>query len=250
MEIIIGMLVGSRVRQKKYKETLQDLLQKKFCIQEQRISFDYLFYPSLEILYDAMVRGNERVDILVLPAGTGSFAFASQLRDLDRSCLILYPAKDMELVLQAFSSMPIAYVPVNQGTYSLEQEILRAAEYVRKAKSQIVFETKSRILPYALSEIDYIESQYRMVHIVKSNKKTDTITARLDDVQTRLPCSFYRCHQSYLVNMDHISFIDRSVREVHFYSGQCVPSSKKLFSDFLEVFKCYRSGGDADAGLS
>lgn len=246
MEITIGMLVGSRERQRRYKETIQRLLA------QELLTVEFAFYISLEKLYEDMVCGNVRADILLLQAGLQNFEFARELRALDRNCLFLYPAKDMALVLRAFESMPMAYVPVQgaPSAPSLEQAILQAVAYVKKMKSEIRFDTKSACLRYALHEIDYFESQYRLVHIVKRNKKVETITARLDHVQGRLPPSFYRCHQSYLVNMGNIAFIDKTNREAHFRSGQIVPSSKKLFSGFLEAYRNFGDGGDIGAGVS
>lgn len=243
MELTIGMLAGGAEKQKKYQKVIERLLF------HEPFRINYLFYASLEHLSSAMLCDRVSVDILILPASAASFAFAKRLRALDRRCLILYPARDMSLVLQAFESMPMAYVPTQScSPNTLEKAVLRAARYVKGMKSDITFETKSAILQYSLQEIDYFESQYRVVHIVKQNQKRDTITARLDNVQQRLPESFYRCHQSFLVNMEHVDHIDKSNREIHLRSGQRVPSSKKLFPHFLEVFRTFQ-GGVEDAGI-
>lgn len=243
MELTIGMLVGGMEKQKKYQEVIERLLF------HEPFRINCLFYDSLEHLCGAMLCDRVSVDILILPASAASFAFAKRLRTLDRRCLILYPARDMSLVLQAFESMPMAYVPAQGGSPgTLEKAVLRAAHYVKGMRSDITFETKSAILQYSLQEIDYFESQYRVVHIVKQNQKRDTITARLDNVQQRLPESFYRCHQSFLVNMENVEHIDKSNREIYLRSGQRVPSSKKLFPHFLEAFRTFQGGGE-DAGI-
>jgi len=243
MEIVIGMLVSSLERQQKYRGILQKLLL------HELVQVRICFYQSLKHLSEALLDSGARVDILILQADPRHFSFARQLRQTDRSCLILYPAKDLSLVLSAFASMPIAYVPAQDGGCALEREVLRAVNYIKKVKGQITFETKSAVYQYALDEIDYFESQYRLVRIVKRNQKTDTITAKLDAVQQRLPASFGRCHQSYLVNMDHIVSIDKSLREIHLNSGQVVPSSKNQFTEFLEAFRRYRNGGNVNAGI-
>lgn len=244
MEITIGMLVGGAERRKKYQDIIERLLF------HELFRINYLFYATLEQLDSAMLCGCSSADILILPASPACFAFAKRLRALDRRCLILYPAQDMSLVLQAFESMPMAYVPARGGCAgALERAVLQAADYVKGMKSGISFETKSVVLQYSVHEIDYFESQYRLVHIVKQGQKRDTVTTRLDRVQERLPGSFYRCHQSFLVNMGHIDRIDKSTREIHLRSGQCVPSSKKLFSGFLDAFRAFQEGGGADAGI-
>lgn len=241
MELTIGMLVSGSEKRKKYREVIERLLF------HELFQVNYLFYASLEQLGGAMLCDHVRVDILILPASAASFDFSKRLRAVDRHCLILYPARDMSLVLQAFESMPMAYVPSGSpGT--LERAVLRAVDYIKGMKDDISFETKSAVFRYSLHEIDYFESQYRVVHIVKQNQKRDTITARLDSVQERLPESFYRCHQSFLVNMEHIAHIDKPNREIRLRSGQCVPSSKKLFPYFLEAFRTFQ-GGVESAGI-
>ena len=215
MDITIGMLAENEERQKRYQRAIRTLLT------PEDMTAEFLFYPSLKQLRDAMA-GGARVDLLVLQAGLLGLSFAAPV--------------------------PMTYISAPGGADSLEQAILRAADYLKRTKSGIDFETKSFCLHYGLLEIDYLESQYRLVHIVNRNKKTQTITARLDDVQKRLPASFYRCHQSFLVNMENISFIDKSNREIHFTSGQSVPSSKMLFTGFLEAYRNFREGGDSHTG--
>ncbi len=238
MEIIIGMLVSNKELQNKYRKIIEYLFLTKSD------SPVFVFFDSLANLNEEMLYGQTKVDILIMPASTKSFEFAKSLRMKDRNCLILYPAKNMELVLDAFESMPMAYVlPQNSAdNHALSQAILKAVDYIHKSKQEISFETKSKLLHYSLYEIDYFESQYRIVHIVKRNGSTEAITSRLDQVEASLPIHFYRCHQSYLVNMDNIDYIDKSSKEIYFYSGQCVPSSKKLFTDFLHAYHAYKMG--------
>lgn len=238
MEIVIGMLVSSKDRQQKYKRIIERLLAME--LQKPVI----LFYDSLSKMYDDLIYGQSRADILIMQASGQSYEFAQKLRMSDRYCLILYPAQNMDLVLDAFESMPMAYI-LPQGTSAsdaLSDAILKAVRYIQKAKREISFETKSKLLHYSLYEIDYFESQYRIVHIVKRSGNTETITSRLDQIEDLLPSNFYRCHQSYLVNMDNIAYIDKGNKEVYFYSGQSVPSSKKLFTDFLTAYRAYRGG--------
>lgn len=239
MEIIVGMLVSNKELQNKYKKIIEYLFLTKM---DNPV---FVFFASVENLRQEMLYEQKRVDLLIMPASEVSFAFAKSLRMQDRSCVILYPAKNMELVLDAFESMPMAYILPKNGTNqnTLSEAVLKAADYIHRSKQEISFETKSKLLHYALYEIDYFESQYRIVHIVKRNGNTEAITSRLDQVEGMLPSNFYRCHQSYLVNMDNIDYVDKSNKEIYFLSGQCVPSSKKLFTDFLNAYRAYKGGG-------
>lgn len=240
MEISVGMVVNDAAKRDKYKHIVNSILGRELH------RADISFYSSLNNLYESTISGNQKLNILIIPAAQQSFKLAKEIRVKDRNCIIIYPAQNMDYVLDSFESMPMAYVLPNNNPEQgdLATAIKKAVKYIDKQTQDVMFETKSKLLHYALYEIDYFESQYRIVHIIKSNGNTETVTARLDDVQGLLPRNFARCHQSFLVNMDNIKSIDKTNKEVHFHSGQSVPSSKKLFTSFLEEYKDYLNGGE------
>lgn len=240
MEISVGMVVNDAAKRDKYKNIVNLILGRELH------RADISFYSSLNNLYESTISGNQKLNILIIPAAQQSFKLAKEIRVKDRNCIIIYPAQNMDCVLDSFESMPMAYVLPNSNPEQgdLATAIKKAVKYIDKQTQDVMFETKSKLLHYALYEIDYFESQYRIVHIIKTNGNTETVTARLDDVQGLLPRNFARCHQSFLVNMDNIKSIDKTNKEVHFHSGQSVPSSKKLFTSFLEEYKNYLNGGE------
>lgn len=241
MEIIVAMLVSGAEKRRKYKRIIEYLFMKDLNTPT------FLFYSSLKELREDMLIKHKRADILIMQASLSNFEFANELRKNDRSCIIIYPAKDMDLVLESFESMPMAYIlPGGEASKGLAGALMKAAEYLNNARQEISFETKSRLLHYSLYDIDYFESQYRLVHIVERSGTRETITSRLDDVENIVPKSFFRCHQSFLVNMDNIKSIDKTNKTIYFYSGKSVPSSKKLFTGFLNAYKRYKNGGNAD----
>ena len=240
MDISVGMVVNDAAKRDKYKNIVNLILGRELH------RADISFYSSLNNLYESTISGNQKLNILIIPAAQQSFKLAKEIRVKDRNCIIIYPAQNMDCVLDSFESMPMAYVLPNSNPEQgdLATAIKKAVKYIDKQTQDVMFETKSKLLHYALYEIDYFESQYRIVHIIKTNGNTETVTARLDDVQGLLPRNFARCHQSFLVNMDNIKSIDKTNKEVHFHSGQSVPSSKKLFTSFLEEYKKYLNGGE------
>lgn len=237
MKITVSMLVREEEKRKKYKRIIGGLLYGR------NNTVEFLFYADLNELYKSMINNRKKADILILQASLSNFEFANELRKIDRNCIIIYPAKDMTHILEAFESMPMAYV-VAGSSLKLSDALKKAAEYLENSPEEIYFETKSRMLKYSLQNIDYFESRYRIVDIVEQNGATESITSRLDDVEARLPASFFRCHQSFLVNMDNIKSIDKSNRMVYFNSGQSVPSSKNLFTAFLNEYRKYKNGGN------
>ena len=183
--------------------------------------------------------------MILLQASKANFEVMKKVRELDRNCIILYPAQNMDYVLEAFESMPMAYIlPHETGKEnSMAAAVLKAVQYIKASRNDLEFETKSKVLSYSIHEIDYFESQYRLVHIVKRNGSVETITKKLDDIEKEYKLDyFYRCHQSFLVNMAHIKQIDKTTKTIYLDSGQSVPSSKQLFTGFLEAFRKYKDG--------
>lgn len=239
MDIVVAMLVADKERQKKYKRIIQ------YYMNQELVTPNFKIYTTLKNVYEDFVLNGERADIILLQASKANFEVMKKVRELDRNCIILYPAQNTEDVLLAFESMPMAYVVPQEmrNENSMASAIVKALRYIKVARKQLEFETKSKVLSYALYEIDYFESQYRLVHIVKRNGSVETITKKLDDIERENQLeNFYRCHQSYLVNMDHVKSIDKATKTVYLDSGRSVPSSKQLFSGFLEAFRKYKGG--------
>lgn len=232
MEISVGMLVGQKERQIRYKKMIEQILWKDLH------QAKFLIFSTTKELYEQMVGNKRYTDILLLQASPANYKLAEKVRESDRNCLILYMAQNMDYVLNAFYSMPIAFIPsAGSPSCSLAHELRKAAQYLQKMKEELTFETKSKVLHYMLTEIDYFESQYRIVHIVKSNRDEETIPSKLSEIEKKGLFHFARCHQSYLVNMENIQSIDKTLRMVNFYSGHSVPSSKALFTDFLDEYR-------------
>lgn len=55
-----------------------------------------------------------------------------------------------------------------------------------------------------MSDIIYIESQGRLANIRRSSEVTAAYE-KLDDIEKRLDDRFVRCHQSYIVNLEHVA---------------------------------------------
>lgn len=193
-------------------------------------------FRNFGVLRATIIQG-KRADILVLPANVEGYAFGEELRKTDRVCSIIYLADSIKPVLRAFRSSASGYViDCQEEKQRYVATLTRVANYVAEGISEIDFMNKSKLLHFRLNEVDYFESDYRLVHIHRSNKTYETITERLDNVEARILGGFFRCHQSYLVNLAHICRVDRTTRLIEFNSGQYVYASKALFTSFLNQY--------------
>ena len=59
----------------------------------------------------------------------------------------------------------------------------------------------------------------------------------LDEYSKKLPKQFVRCHKSYVVNMDHIIYIDKEL--IRLKNEMCVSISKARHKEFRERYFLY-----------
>ena len=178
------------------------------------------------------------VDLLFLPATSFGMAFGEELRRTNRMTTIVYLAEDDQYVYTAFRSLPIAYLIERQNQRKLSETVLRAAAWAIAGKKTFCHESRTQILKLKYKDIDYFESEYRIVHIHKTDGTHETITAKLDEVEALLPSNhFCRCHKSYLVNLNNIATVNKSDKTVFFKSGAMVYSSKAQYPTLLAALK-------------
>lgn len=84
--------------------------------------------------------------------------------------------------------------------------------------------------------IRYLESQRRMVCIVTESERLEGYF-KLNELEQRLPEQFLRCHQSYLVNLDHVSRFRSDYLEL--MDGTEIPISKNRQKSSKEAFYRY-----------
>ena len=178
------------------------------------------------------------VDLLFLPATSFGMGFGEELRKTNRTTTIVFLADDDQNVYRAFQSLPIAYLIDPKEKQRLSETILRAASWAMAGKKTFYHESRTQILQMNYKEIDYFESEYRIVHIHRADGTCETITAKLDEVEAMLPSNiFCRCHKSYLVNLENISMVNKSERSVLFQSGAKVFSSKAQYPTLIAALR-------------
>ncbi|MBQ8508471.1 MAG: response regulator transcription factor [Clostridia bacterium] len=178
------------------------------------------------------------VDMLFLPASSFGLSFAEELRKTNRTTTIVFLADDDKNVYRAFHSLPIAYLIDPKEKQKLSETVLKAASWVMSGKKTFCHESRTQILQLKYKDIDYFESEYRIVHIHRTDGTYETITAKLDEVEAMLPSNnFCRCHKSYLVNLENIASVNKSEKTVLFKSGAKVFSSKAQYPTLIAALK-------------
>ena len=111
------------------------------------------------------------------------------------------------------------------------------AEESLKKKEVLTIKSQSKLYHIAYRDIEYIESQGRSCHIFTTNGKCYATNSKLSDLQNELNDKrFLRCHQSFLVNMDHIQSADENFI---MDSGDSVSIRRRNYHEIKENYEKY-----------
>ena len=84
----------------------------------------------------------------------------------------------------------------------IKKSLERALQEEKQNKNIKTFNIKGKIFNIEVEKIKYIESNKRVVIIYEEDLKR-RIYGKLDEIEEMLPSNFVRCHQSYIVNLEH-----------------------------------------------
>ena len=84
----------------------------------------------------------------------------------------------------------------------IKKSLERALKEEKQNKNIKTFNIKGKIFNIEVEKIKYIESNKRVVIIYEEDLKR-RIYGKLDEIEEMLPSNFVRCHQSYIVNLEH-----------------------------------------------
>lgn len=105
----------------------------------------------------------------------------------------------------------------------------------KKTKFQRVIRTVNDNVSINLQDIIYIESMNNniIIHLTKSRQLT--VYSTLESFYDTLPPQFFRCHKSFIINMNHIK--SYKPNEFTLTSNATIPIPQKKYRDVISVYK-------------
>lgn len=149
--------------------------------------------------------------------------------------------------LTGFLTKPI------QKDYVMKLLLLAQEKQKEDESEKLVVEGKGR-QTFLLWEIVYIKSRAHVTEIHTSDGKMYECRGKLSELEQRVNEKFVRCHQSYLVNMQHVECMEK---EESLYMGRLlksdifildqqkhVPISKNRYAQTRKRFEEYLGNGE------
>ena len=209
-----------------------------------RIEHEAVSFFSAEALEDAILSG-ARFDMLLLDValpGKSGMAMAKELRQRDDRVSIIFTTGMDEYLQEGYSVQPIQFLlkPVSRDALA---DALRTDLKLNHSQNTVILRIGARTVVLSTGDIRCAESQNHNVLIYLSDGKR-SFPATLSEVERLLPPSgLCRCHNSFIVNMEHICEFVRT--EITLTGGERIPVSRKYYTDAQSAFIRYLNARNA-----
>ncbi len=199
---------------------------------------------SLKRFFDGqeLLKGVESFDIVFLdikmPEISG-MELAKQMRENGRESIIVFVTSAEEYVYEAYDVEAFHFLlkPVNED--KLKNVLKKAVVKVMACNNEnfLIISSEHQIKKILLKDILYIESVGRMVKIHCSSCVLETYKQIGDLEQTLSDKHFFRCHKSFLLNLEYVSRFDKT--EIVMENGDTVFLARKRAKIFQKVIISY-----------
>ncbi|ANU53468.1 response regulator transcription factor [Acutalibacter muris] len=157
----------------------------------------------------ALLKSSEEFDVIFLdiqmerPDGMET---ARLLRQRDNHSLLVFVTVLKECVFDAFQVEAYDYLlkPLDRARF--RQTMDRALGWLeRDAAKNLVIQRGSGCQVVLLSDLMYCEVLGRKIYLHKNDGRVVDYYDRLEELEQRVDSRFFKCHRSYLVNLDYVS---------------------------------------------
>ena len=195
------------------------------------------FFNGQELLKDVSSFDIVFLDIK-MPEISG-MELAKQMRENERESIIVFVTSAEEYVFEAYDVEAFHFLlkPVNENKLKnvLKKALVKITAY--NNEDFIIISSEHQIKKILLKDIIYIESVGRTVKIHCTGGVLKTYKQIGDLEQTLINKHFFRCHKSFLLNLEYVSRFDKA--EIVMENGDTVFLARKRAKTFQKEFISY-----------
>jgi two-component system response regulator LytT len=192
----------------------------------------FLFTAGTELLSSSVVPDLIFLDIKI--GEESGLETARKIRETNSRTKLVFLTAYEQYVFQSFDVDASHYLikPVSrQKLDTVLDHIIRQLNPLKEPP--IIVKSGQRTICISCSDLLYIEVNNKTVTLHNKNDTTE-FYGKLEAIEKNLPARFYRCHRSYIVNMDYVVRFDRM--DLHLANGESIPVSKRKYQDFSRAF--------------
>ena len=192
----------------------------------------FLFYHS----------ENKATDILLLDIqmnDMNGIELAEQLRREQNNLQIIFITGFPDYMQKGFDVSALHYLLKPIEKEKLFSVLTKAATNTDKADPFLLLALSDGQCKMKLSDILCMEANGHTCRVYGVDKILETKMS-FSELSKKADCRFAVCHRSYLVNLQYVSFVNRT--SVVLDSGLTIPLSRRLYADFNRAFIDYYRG--------
>ncbi len=173
------------------------------------------YFPEEEILIyssgDAFLQEQEVFDIVFLDVemeGRDGFETAEEYGEYSPDSIIIILTTHSEMVKRGYAVNAFRYLDKVNIDEELEEAVTAVKKTFQKNRRIVVPIVGMGEKIFELKEIVYVETEKRNVSIHTWNE-TFCCSMGMAEIEELLGTAFFRCHRSYIVNLDMVKKINR-----------------------------------------
>ncbi len=194
---------------------------------------DTLLYSSAEeLLFNYTPNFFDVLLLDIQMSGENGISLAKRIRSLNDDASIIFITAVPDYVFDGYDVGAIQYLlkPVNEKKLF---ECLNASRKKSVSQKRIIFESDGGSTAVSAEDIIFIEAFSHKTRIVLADREL-FINEGISSIEKRLGNGFYKCHRSYIININHIDLIKKY--DAVLDNGSVIPVSRRIYNDFNSAF--------------
>lgn len=199
----------------------------------------------------ALLESNLDFDIIFLDIQMQSpngMETAKILRNRHCDSLLIFVTVLKEYVFDAFSVEAFDYLVKPIDVKHFHSMMNRAMQHIQqRSMKHIVIQKPNYCAVLSLSKILYCEVQGRKLYIHQSDGTVIDYYHKLEDFERQVDHRFFRCHRSYLVNLDYVKGYENG--QIILTQGAVIPVSRLRKNELTHAILCRMKERKSGYGL-
>ena len=167
---------------------------------------------------------------------------ARKIREKDSEVIIIFITQMAQYAIEGYSVKALDYVlkPVNYGMFAMKMR--RALhEFQMKQTDFILLQKKSQMYKLPLKTLCYVEVYgHTIIYHTQEEEISITGSRTIKQIEQELTDKgFFRCHQCFLVNLNHVKQYDKESVQI---DGKEIPISRSRRKEFLQALMSHWGG--------
>ena len=204
-----------------------------------RSSYELSTYLSYGKIVENLEVNPLQYEVLILDAQEiGGELIAQSLRKKNLQASVIFICKELQDIEHLLKYRPTGLILDINDTKKTSMTLKDSIAEQKRIEHSFVIKNRDQILKINYSDIDFFENNQRVVTLHNHTKRENiAFYAKFDDVYQLLPKdTFFKCHQSFIINLSMITSLDKVNKKFTLASGQTIDISKRILTEAIEAF--------------